>query len=97
MLRFRGGGVRKLRVKRSFAGAYSRGHALMAIGPWTWCLHCGCHSCVRFVGLLKPCAGAPRSAAYKAILARLRKGRHPRTGEQVVRKPRRILAAEWPW
>ena len=90
-------GVRKLHVKRSSVGAYSRGHALMATGPWTWCHRCGCHSCVRFVGLLKPCGGAPRSPAYKAILARLRKGRHPRTSEQLVRRPRNVLAAEWPW
>ena len=37
--------------------AVSRGHQLMATGPWAWCFVCGAHTSSRYRMLKRPCRG----------------------------------------
>ena len=55
-------------------------HALAIGASIVYCKKCGAYAEAKAVGLKNPCEGAPASVGAATRLARVRRGRHPRSG-----------------
>ena len=55
-------------------------HSLVIGAAIVYCRRCGAYAEAKAVGLRFPCEGVPASCGALSWLARMRKGRHPRSG-----------------
>jgi len=69
-----------------------RGHQLMRLEAFWWCLRCGAYGRARFQKLLEPCSGQARNPSR---LYRLRRGQHPDFPRWWLGEPRRATWEEW--
>jgi len=69
-----------------------RGHQLMRLEAFWWCLRCGAYGRARFQKLLEPCTGVARNPSRRH---RLLRGQHPDYPKWWLGEPRRATWDEW--